>query len=81
MYNESSIIITTPKNEKIFQNLEKENQFTFDINKMSYMQYRYISQENSFYDELKEEAIKKITKLKKQNDQSDEEEEESSESE
>ena len=78
MYNESSIIITTPKNEKIFQNLEKENQFTFDINKMSYMQYRYSSRDNSFYDELKEEAIKKITKLKKQNDQSDEEEEEES---
>ena len=72
-------------NDKFYQNIcnEKEKQFTFDINNMSYKQYKYNPKEKtSFYEELKEQAIKKISDVKKklQNEES-EEEEDSSESE
>ena len=50
-----SFITTSPINDKFFQNLglEKENQFTFDINNMSYKQFGYNSKKISLYEELK----------------------------
>ena len=65
-----------------YQNIgaEKENQFTFDINDMTYRQFKYINQDkNILYEEMKEKAIKKLTNAKKQlqNEESEEEEESS----
>ena len=73
-------------NDKFIQNFynEKENQFFFDINDMTYKQFKYNPKEkSSLYEELKEKAIKKISdaknKLQKEEGEEEEEEEESSE--
>ena len=81
-----SFISTSQINDKFLQNFcfEKENQFTFDINNMTYKQFRYNSKKNSFFEELKNEAMKKLTNLnkkiqKEESEDEDEEEEEESE--
>ena len=70
-----------PKNNDIFfQNFfcQKENQFTFDINGMAYRQFKF-NEKNSFYEEIKEKAIQKLTNIKNQfqNEESEEEEDSS----
>ena len=72
-------------NDSFFKNFinEKENQFTFDAKEMTYKQFKYSPDDSiSFYEILKEEAIKTITSVKNQfENEESEEEEESSESE
>ena len=70
-----------PKNNDIFfQNFDtgKEYQFTFDINDMTYRQFKY-NEKNKFYEVVKEKAIQKLTNIKNQfqNEESEEEEESS----
>ena len=63
------------------ENIEKENQFTFNLNTMSYLQYKYKDkQEISLFEDLKEKAIKKLMNLQNNfiEEESDEEEEEES---
>ena len=80
---QSPFNLNIQNNDKFIQNFckEKENQFSFDINDMTYKQFKYNPKEkSSFYEELKEKAIKKISDVKKnlQNDEGEEEEEEES---
>ena len=80
----SQINISSQLNE-IFSknvNLEKEEQFTFDVNNMTFKQFKYITPDYSLYDILKEKAIKKLTNINKKFEEEESEEgEESSESE
>jgi len=82
---QTSFGFNNQNNDSFFLNFcnEKENQFTFDLNNMTYKQFKYNNKEkNSLYEKLKEEAIKKVTNVKKQvQNEETEEEEESSESE
>ena len=74
--------LNNQNNDIFLQNfeLEDEYQFTFDVIDMTYKQFKYSEEKISFYENLKEKAIKKITNSKKQNQEySTEEEEESSE--
>ena len=62
--------------------LENEYQFSFDVKDMTYKQFKYIEEKNSFFENIKEKAIKKITDAQKAfQKEEDEEEEESSEGE
>ena len=77
-----NLIINNQNSDMFFQYFctEKEYQFTFDAYDMAYKQFKYFSENNSLYEELKDEAIKKITKVKnKMKNEESEEEEESSE--
>ena len=73
--------INPQNNDSFFQNMsnEKENQFTFNLTNMTYIQSKYKNNKISLYDELKEKAVKKITIAQKemQNEEDEEEEEES----
>ena len=75
--------INFEKDEIYFQTIlsEENDQFTFDLNNMSYKQFKCIeNEEMPFYEDIKEKAIKKITDIKKQlQEEESEEEEESSE--
>ena len=59
---------------------EKENQFTLDLNDMSYKQFGDGNVENKLYDKLRKEAIEKINKTNQQIRDEEQEEEESSSS-
>ena len=60
--------------------LEDEYQFTFDVNDMTYKQFKNIENSNEFslYENLKEKAINKLTKIKKEFLKEETEEEEES---
>ena len=77
---EESIISFEENKKNVINNLfEKEDQFTFDINSMSYKQVKYNIKKNNFYEDLRERAIKKLIRIKKefQNEESENEEESS----
>ena len=75
--------INIQNKDSFFKNIgnEKENQFTFNLNEMTFRQFKYENKKYNFYNILKEKAIKKLTNIRQelQSDES-EEEEESSES-
>ena len=76
--------LNNQNNDIFLQNfeLEDEHQFTFDVNDMTYKQFKYIenNKEFSLFEELKKKAINKLTKIKKEYlKEETEEEEESSE--
>ena len=76
--------INLQNNDKFFQSFcnDKETQFTFDANDITYKQFKYNKKEkNIFYEEMKQLAINKINDFKKLIQKESEEEEESSESE
>ena len=76
-----NLIINASNHEIFFKNFcpEKDYQFTFDEKNMAYKQFRYCSKSNSLYEDLKDEAIKKLTIVKNQmkNEESEEEEDSS----
>ena len=59
---------------------EKENQFTLDLNDMSYKQFGDGNVEDKLYEKLRKEAIEKINKTNQQIRDEEQEEEESSSS-
>ena len=76
--------INLQNNDKFFTSFgnEKENQFIFDADDMTYKQFKYSNKEKSiFYEEMKQLAINKINDFKKLLQKEISEEEESSESE
>ena len=62
--------LNNQNNDIFLQNfeLEDEHQFTFDVNDMTYKQFKYIenNKEFSLFEELKKKAINKLTKIKKE---------------
>ena len=60
--------------------LNKENEFTIDVSKMSFKQNREMKQnkKGNFFENLRQEAIEKISKLKKNKEELEEESENSS---
>ena len=56
---------------------EKENQFTLDLNDMSYKQFGMGKDENKLYEKLRKEAVEKINKANQQMKNEEQEEEES----
>ena len=73
--------LNNQNNDKFEKNFlpENEYQFTFDVEDMTYKQFKYNEEKISFYNILKERAIEKIAEAKKQNREYESEEEESSE--
>jgi hypothetical protein len=61
-------------------NVEKENQFTLDLNDMSYKQLGLNKSDNRLFEKLKKEAIEKINMTNQQLKSNEQEEEESSSS-
>ena len=74
-----SLDTNSQNNDNFFLNYfnEKENQFTFDINDMTFKQFKYCKEKESFYEDLKAQAILKVTNVKTilQNEESEEDEE------
>lgn len=58
--------INIQNKDSFFKNIgnEKENQFTFNLNEMTFRQFKYENKKYIFYNILKEKSNKKINKYK-----------------
>ena len=80
---DGEINIVSQNIDSFFKNIsyERKNQFTFNINDMTFKQFKYENNKYSLYDTSKDKALKKLTNIRRElQPEESEEEEESSES-
>ena len=80
---DGEINIVSQNIDSFFKNtsFERKNQFTFNINDMTFKQFKYENNKYSLYDTSKDKALKKLTNIRRElQPEESEEEEESSES-